>query len=60
MSDWGLLDKLFLAGGSFRDNTYTLRWQDGKPITTRPGVDWATGKFGHAWQYALVHFKRAE
>lgn len=55
MSDWNLLDKLYTAGCSVRGETHTLRWQDGKKITTRPGEDWAREKFGHAWQCVCAH-----
>lgn len=50
MAAWGLLDKLYAAGGLMREETRTLRWQDGRRITTRPGTEWARVKFGCAWQ----------
>ena len=49
MSDFGLMDKLYAAGCTPKEDNYVLRWQDGKHIGTRPGCHWARSKFGHLW-----------
>lgn len=40
MSDWNLVEKLHGAGGMVKGNNLLFRWQDGRPISTRPGNDW--------------------
>lgn len=49
MSDWGMMDKLYAAGCSAKEENYVLRWEDGKQISVRPGSEWAISKFGHPW-----------
>lgn len=47
MSNWGLMDEIYAAGGRAKEKNYVLRWQDGKQLSARPGKDWVTYRSRH-------------
>ena len=40
MSDWGLMEKLYAAGAVAKEETFVLRWADGRHLASRPGKGW--------------------
>jgi hypothetical protein len=51
MSQFGILERLKSEGQaiSLESNPYS-RYNDGEPISIRPGSEWAIKHFGYAWQ----------